>query len=167
MSGPATGDIGLVVTNDVTGTSFDLAMDGPDLLKDDTLATPVIVSLFSDRLAQADDQIPDGTGDRRGWWGDYPLDDPGDVSQPDYIGSRLWLLSRAKASAQTQAAAQGYANECLAWMVEDGAAASVNFSATWKAIGVLALNGVIARLQPNGTVENHEFDYVWTPTLAP
>jgi phage gp46-like protein len=52
---------------------FDWLFDGSDLATTDTLQTAVIVSLLTDRLANADDDIPDGTNDRRGWRADMPL----------------------------------------------------------------------------------------------
>src|ERR1700750_875151 len=63
---------------------------------DDTqaLATAIIVALGTDRLAETDDVLPDpDSTDRRGWWGDYQAQEIWD-GWP--IGSRLWLLQRAK-----------------------------------------------------------------------
>jgi phage gp46-like protein len=61
---------------------------------DDTqaLASAVVVALGTDRLADASDLDLDET-DRRGWWGDYDAEEIWD-GWP--IGSRLWLLKRAK-----------------------------------------------------------------------
>lgn len=58
------------------------------------LATAVIVALGTDRLANTDDDLPgmDDT-DRRGWWGDLDAEELHD-GWP--IGTRLWLISRAK-----------------------------------------------------------------------
>ncbi|EOM5101013.1 phage GP46 family protein [Escherichia coli] len=65
-----------------------LQLNGADLLTDNSLLTAVIISLFTDRRALDSDEIPDGTRDRRGWWGDSFRERP--------VGSRLWLLSREK-----------------------------------------------------------------------
>lgn len=94
---------------------------GPDMAEDDGLNTAVIVSLFTDRRANPDDALPDGTDDRRGWWGDAFPDVDG-----DRIGSRLWLLSREKQLPSVLQRAQQYAEEALAWLVEDGIASAVN-----------------------------------------
>lgn len=166
-AGPPSGDIALVQVGDGEDLYFDFAMYGPDLLRDDTLQTPVIISWFSERLAEADDVLPDNTGDRRGWWGDYPIDGAADAVQPDHIGSRLWLLERAKATTQTAASAQNYGLEAFAWLMEDGVANSTAFTATWLALGVLELSGSISRLGADGTVIDHKFDYVWNATLFP
>jgi phage gp46-like protein len=63
---------------------------------DDTqsLATAVIVALGTDALALPGDVLPDlDDTDRRGWWGDFDAEEIWD-GWP--IGSRLWLLQRAK-----------------------------------------------------------------------
>ena len=63
---------------------------------DDTqaLATAVIVALGTDRLAAPDDILPDpDCTDRAGWWGDM---DAEELFNGWPIGTRLWLLKRAK-----------------------------------------------------------------------
>ena len=105
----------------------DIAVSGGDLARDDGLRTAVLISLFTDALARPDDEIPDGTDDRRGWWGNLPL--AGEPADP--IGSRLWLLARAKRTEETRRRAQTYAQDALAWMVADGVAAAVTVTAEW------------------------------------
>lgn len=107
--------------------AIDLAVDGYDLATEDGLRTAVIVSLFTDRRAEPDDEIPDGSGDRRGWWADPTL------------GSRLWLLARAKETPDTLARARAYAIEALQWLVDDGVATAVDVTAEWARRGVLGL----------------------------
>lgn len=106
--------------------AIDLALGGYDLATEDGLRTAVIVSLFTDRRAEADDEIPDGGDDRRGWWADS-------------IGSRLWLLARAKETPDTLARARAYAIEALQWLIDDGVATAVDVTAEWVRHGVLAL----------------------------
>ena len=66
------------------------------------LVRAVIISLFTWRRARPDDDLP---GDlRMGWWGDSVPEIPN-----DRIGSRLWLLSRAKLTVETVARAREYA----------------------------------------------------------
>ncbi len=105
----------------------DIAVAKGDLVADAGLRTAILVSLFSDALARPDDEIPDGTDDRRGWWGDTPVE--GESADP--IGSRLWLLARAKRTEETRRRAETYARDALAWMVTDGVAAAVTVSAAW------------------------------------
>lgn len=88
----------------------------------DDLASAVLISLFTDRQASADDELPDSTGDRRGWWAD--------VDQAVAIGSRLWLLNREKLTDDVAKKAVLYAKESLAWLIDDGIASAVNVTAT-------------------------------------
>nr|GAT43694.1 predicted protein [Mycena chlorophos] len=99
----------------------DWQLSGADLLSGNDLTTAVLISLFTDRLAEASDTIPDGTTNRRGWWGDLDQDYP--------IGSRLWLLARSKLTQAVANKAQDYCIEALQWMIDDGVAASVTVTA--------------------------------------
>ena len=59
-----------------------------------TLASAVVVALGTDRLASPDDVLPDpDSTDRAGWWGDL---DAAELFGGWPIGTRLWLLKRAK-----------------------------------------------------------------------
>jgi phage gp46-like protein len=109
---------------------------GTQLQSGNDLANAVMISLFTDRTANSDDIIPDGTNDPRGWWGD-------DAAVP--IGSRLWLLSRAKQTTETLARAQDYIAEALQWprasmlgarvvaYEKGGAALTMNSASAWNA----------------------------------
>lgn len=157
-------DIALVP--DFADLSFDLAMAGPDLQTDAGLKTAVIVSLFTDRLAEPDDVIPDGTDNRRGWWGDLFPADPKPPVKPDLIGSRLWLLSREKQTEVTRQRAIGYCREALQWLVDDGVALGIAVTAEWRGLGQLGLGIQISRRNQRGQPVNHQFDLVWQQTLA-
>lgn len=117
-----------------TKLTFDMAIRNGDIATDDGLLTAVLVSLFTDRRANADDVIPNGTGDRRGCWTDAWPEVAGDL-----IGSRLWLLSREKQLPDVLQRAQTYAEEALAWLVEDGIAKSVSAPSEWVKPGVLGM----------------------------
>ena len=54
-----------------------------ELTTGNDLQTAILDSLFTDRLARADDDYEDS--DRRGWWGDSDAD--------TQLGSRLWVRS--------------------------------------------------------------------------
>lgn len=63
---------------------------------DDTqaLATAVIVALGTDALANENELLPDpDSNDRGGWWGNL---DAAEIWDGWPIGSKLWLLKRAK-----------------------------------------------------------------------
>jgi len=117
----------------------DLRRRGGNFLSDEGLETAVVISLFTDRRAKPDDEIPDGTDDRRGWWGDVFPD-----FENDEIGSRLWLLSRAKATQNNLRLAKDYTEEALAWMVQDGVAQSVEVE-TENQDGTLAIGVKITK----------------------
>ncbi|WP_439861636.1 phage GP46 family protein [Pseudomonas sp. MBLB4136] len=136
------------------GHGCDLALDGNDLQLDDGLQTSILISLFSDRRARADDQLPGEDRDRRGWWADaYP------VIEGDQIGSRLWLLDREKEIQETLRRAKEYAEEALAWLVVDGIAARVEVSASVPRRGVLGLAVAVKRV--DGRLENYQYDVIW------
>ena len=62
--------------------------------QDHRLANAVVIALNTDRRALPDDKLPDPRStDRRGWWGDT---DAAAIWGGWPIGSRLWLLTRAK-----------------------------------------------------------------------
>ncbi|MCY1362101.1 Phage protein GP46 [compost metagenome] len=137
-----------------TGTGCDLVLDDGDVQLDDGLETAVIISLFSNRRARADDVLPGPERDRQGWWADaYP------AIERDQIGSRLWLLSREKELAETLRRAKEYADEALAWLIEDGIASRVDVVASAPRSGVLDLRVAIYRR--DGRLENLQYDIIW------
>jgi phage gp46-like protein len=113
---------------------YDLVVSDNDLLGDDSPLTPATVSLHTDRMAMPDDTIPDGTDDRRGWWGD---------SLKGAMGSRLWLLSREKRLADTVERAAFYAAECLEWIVLEGGAAHTGARAEGELFSKLLIDAAI------------------------
>lgn len=127
------------------------------LAEDDTLQTCVILSLFLDRLAEADDALPDTSGAlfaRRGWVGDAIAMRAGEATA-DRTGSRLWLLSRAKQAAETLRLAEDYAAEALAWLEADGLATGVSTAAEWVAPGLMEMTIQISL--PTGEINTFTF----------
>ena len=109
---------------------FDWLIKDHDLAGDDSLETAIILSLYTDRRALADDPLPDGlsagqagSDDRRGWWADAYADDK--------VGARLWLLEREKDTREVVNRARDYAEEALQWLVEDGLAERIEVMAGW------------------------------------
>lgn len=137
--------------------SADLAILNADLATDDGLRTAVIISLFTDRRALADDVLPVGD-DRRGWWGDCANDDPN-----DRIGSRRWLLVREKATEAVAVRARDYDREALAWLVADGIAAAVTVECSILPVDAgrrsAALHSTIRITRPSGA--RLAIDYLW------
>ncbi|TKA91802.1 hypothetical protein FAZ79_00410 [Guyparkeria sp. SB14A] len=142
----------LALTFGSEGRDFDVIQQDADLATEDGLRSAVLVSLFTDRRAAEDDALPDGTDDRRGSWQDSYLD-----RQNDRQGSRLWLLKRAKQTAENATRAREYAEEALAWLVEDGVATAVRAQAEWVRRGVLQLTVRITL--PDGSPFDDVFTY--------
>lgn len=101
------------------------------------IETAVLVSLFTDARANDDDVLPPGQTDRRGWWGNL-LD-----SQP--IGSRLWLLRRAKREPETLRLARDYIREALAWLIEGGLVSRIDVATEWQTTTRIAATIVLHR----------------------
>lgn len=139
-------DIRIVWDVDLNEGDIEFDIANQDLTKDEGLETSVIISLFTDRRANAEDTLPDSNStDRRGWWGDLASPDV----EGDRIGSRLWLLQREKTLASVIEKAKKYAEEALEWMVEDGVAVKVDVNAERQGtVGsdILALEVKIYRL---------------------
>lgn len=136
---------------DVSNSCGDWVLVGADLQSGDDLGTGVLISLFTDRLASASDELPDASGDRRGWWGDLDQDVP--------IGSRLWLLARCKLLPSVAVRAKGYIAEALKWMLDDGIAAAVDIVTSITAPSMLAMQ--ITVRQSNGTTQAYNFNWAW------
>lgn len=102
--------------------AFDLSIDPvtADFVREDSLATAMVLSLMCDRTAQPGEVEPGA--DRRGWWPDAFAEDG------DRFGSRLWLLEREKQTEQTLQRARAYVREALAWVVEDGFATGIELT---------------------------------------
>jgi len=137
----------------------DLSLAQGDIAVDSGLQTAVIVSLFTDRLAAADDRLPTDDGNRRGWWGDLGL---AMAAAPDQIGSRLWLLTREKATEATRQRAMAYIREALQWLIDDGIAARVDLATAWGGIDRLDIAVTISRQVAGGGIVDHRFDLAWS-----
>lgn len=127
----------------------DYQLSGADLLSGDDLQTAVLISLFTDRQSAPDDIIPDGTQDPRGWWGDQGEQYP--------IGSRLWLLDRAKQETEVLNLAQDYITEALQWLIDDGVAARIAVHCEWTGLSVLGAQIEIYRQDGSRVALN----YAW------
>lgn len=146
------GDI-RTVQIDPFGFDFDLA--GMLLVGDDGLDTAVLLSLFTDRRAGADDRIPGGGDDRRGCWLDG-------FAGHEVEGSRLWLLASEKLTDVAVIRAREYCEEALAWLVADGVAGRIAVE-TWierhHPLGVIG--AVIEIFKPDGTTTRYKFESLW------
>lgn len=129
----------------------DWAHDNASLASGSDLETAILISLFSDRQASSDDVIPDGTDDPRGW--------VGDVDQDYQIGSRLWLLERAKQTQETLRLANDYIAEALQWLIDDSVVARFDITTEWTRAGLLGAN--LVAYQKSGAAIALNFSWVW------
>lgn len=110
---------------DVASGRGDWSVTNGDLTSGNDVETAVLISLFTDRQAQPSDIVPDasiGNRDPRGWW----------AQDAKYqIGSRLWLLDRAKGVSDTPIRAKDYCIEALQWMLDDGVVARFDITTSW------------------------------------
>lgn len=109
----------------IQGQSFNVAILNGDLEQDEGLETAVILSLFTNRRV-TDEELPDGTTNKQGYWGDKYAQVNGDK-----MGSRLWTLERSKRLTETLRRAEDFAKEALQWLIEDGVATSIEASAVF------------------------------------
>lgn len=130
----------------VDGVAIDTGM-----VPDDKLVRAAIVSLFTWRRANTDD-VTDGQ--KMGWWGDTTAE-----IANDRIGSRLWLLAREKLLPATINRAREYAQEALAWMIDDGLASRIEVQAERFGQSGIALTATIYR--SDGRITSLRFDNVW------
>ena len=142
------GDIRLIPTADAA----DIAVADRDLERDPTLETAIIISLFTDKRARAEDITPDRNEDRRGWFGDS-LNDDGDED-----GSWLWLLHRSKTIDEIPLQAKEYTEDALRWLLNDGVAERIIVTATRADWNTLILS--VGIFKP-GSVQPELFKYFY------
>jgi phage gp46-like protein len=141
------------ITWDQANRRGDWTMNGPVLATGNDIESAILISIFTDRMAEPGDVIPDGSNDPRGWWAD------GDVQ----IGSRMWLLQRAKQTGTTLQIAYDYLAESLQWMIDDGVVSRFDISTQWVRTGTLG--AVIAAYSPTGTLlSKGQYAWAWKGT---
>jgi phage gp46-like protein len=130
----------------------DWQLDGTGkLIANRDLETAVVLSIFTDAEAHADDRIPDGTDNRRGWYGDD--------QEATRMGSRLWLIEREKITANLLPRIRGYITEALTWLVTDGVAASFTVEVELNAPNYVAARVIINR--KDGDTVGLNFGWAW------
>jgi len=162
MSTPNSGDI--AIEWPALFLDSDFVFEDNDLKQDDGLTTAVIISLFTDKRAAADDILPgdldESFPDRRGWWGDLLAPDvPG-----DQIGSKLWLLERSKTVDEVIALTELYVFDALQWMIDDGIIVDVDIEPEIERQGsagndILAIK--ISLKKSDGTDLALNFETIW------
>lgn len=112
------------------------------LATDESLETPVLLSLFTDAEASQQEIQAAGLGRQQGWWADADsLREPGTRR----MGSKLWLLSRGKTTLETCRRVEGYVKEALAWLIDAGIVSSIAVVASRPRIGIVAIDLTLTR----------------------
>lgn len=97
---------------------------------EDTLATAVTISVFTDRRAGRDDKLPWGQADRRGWVGEEFMVEGFDARVRPW-GNLLWLVYISKTVRDVLELARFTTRESLQWLVDDEIASRVDVEASW------------------------------------
>lgn len=122
------------------------------MTREESLRRAVTISLFTWRRAGPDDAVDDSN--RKGWWGDSVPSVAGDK-----IGSRLWLLQRRTLVADTLKDAEAYANEALAWLVDDGVLTRVTVTAERQSNDRMNLR--VTLIEQHGETLELNFNDAW------
>lgn len=133
--------------------TIDMQIVDDDIASDPGLRTSVVLSLFTDRRAEADDALPNVDGDRRGWWGDQFS-----AVEGDRIGSRLWLLDRSARRGDIVRVAEEYIRESLAWMIEDKVTSRIDVKVDVAGDALLYAIGIA---RPQGDPVAFRFAHTW------
>ncbi|MCH7128158.1 phage tail protein [Escherichia coli] len=116
----------------------------------DPLTRSVVISLFTWRRADPDDQADAPMG----WWGDtWP------VVQNDRIGSKLWLYQRSKLTNQLVNTIRTCIRDALQWMVDDGVVSRIDLDIRRTGINELANSITLWRRSGPVTLT---FDDLWS-----
>jgi len=114
------------------------------------LESAVLISLFTDALADPEDQLPPGqANDRRGWWADSYETDP--------IGSKLWQVSWRQTTQDTLNWARDTVQKALQWMLDDNVASDLAIDLQFLGKGRMGMGIVIT--EPSG--QRTAFSYAW------
>lgn len=134
----------------VEGCTMDwLVLDSGLLDESEELATSLRVALGTDALSDVDEILPDpDSTDRRGWWGDFEAEL---IWGGWPIGSKLWLLSRAKitdapsSEGSTVARAKQYTEDAIRPFLDRGVATDQAVLATRVGLDRIYVHAVVFR----------------------
>ena len=116
----------------------------------DPLTRAVVISLFTHRRADPDDNVDVPMG----WWGDtWP------VVANDQYGSKLWLLQRSKLTNALVNTVRNYLRDALQWMQEDGVVTRIDIDIQRTGINELGNKIVLWRRDGPVTIS---FNDLWS-----
>ena len=116
----------------------------------DPLTRAVVISLFTHRRADPDDNVDVPMG----WWRDtWP------VVANDRYGSKLWLLQRSKLTNALVNTVRNYLRDALQWMQEDGVVTRIDIDIQRTGINELGNKIVLWRRDGPVTIS---FNDLWS-----
>ena len=116
----------------------------------DPLTRAVVISLFTHRRADPDDNVDVPMG----WWGDtWP------VVANDRYGSKLWLLQRSNLTNALVNTVRNYLHDPLQWMQEDGVVTRIDIDIQRTGINELGNKIVLWRRDGPVTIS---FNDLWS-----
>lgn len=111
---------------------YDLAFDNGDLKSTQGFTSALLMSIFCERRATPSEVATPEK--RRGWWGNAFL------GFTDFeIGSKLWLLSQARADQVTLNNSITFSTNALDWLIDDKYIDKANITAEYDEQNVLLL----------------------------
>lgn len=137
------------------GGIADWQIKNGDLVDGNQLHSAVIIQLFTDKRIDDDNAVdlPLGTNDKRGWWGDYFNDFE--------IGSLLWTLYRQFLTDEIAQDARRHTRDALKPLIDQGAAASSDAEITIdKENGFMSILPILYG-QDGETIYRQEFRRFW------
>lgn len=137
---------------------YDINIANGDIATGQDLETAVIISLFTWRRAESQDDVPQGSP-KYGWWGDQLADDI-----QHKTGSRLWLMLRRKLTRQTINDAVEYMKQSLQWMIKDGVAGSIDVTAERN--GLYEMDALIKIYRNGGQPAELRYSELWQALLG-
>lgn len=143
---------------DANELKFDLKLLNNDLSLDKGLQSLVLVSLFTNARVTRE-ELSEGLDSQQGWWGDVIEND-----LQRNIGSKLWLLTREKATEEVLELARQYCLDALAWFIEDGIAESVSCETSYDANKNMIIEIKLNR--PQKADQEFKFKYLWEGQLG-
>lgn len=138
---------------DIKLYSNDIKIQNGILELDNGLQTAIYISLFTDRRIGEDDEIPDRSNDRRGYWGDTLEDEP--------LGSFLWTLDREKITTSLLNKIDTYSKDALNWLIEDGIASEINTIVERDSKNIEQINIEIQIIKPDEKSESYRYSLNW------
>ncbi|HFK5630584.1 TPA: phage GP46 family protein [Enterobacter roggenkampii] len=116
----------------------------------DPLTRAVVISLFTHRRADPDDNVDVPMG----WWGDtWP------VVANDRYGSKLWVLQRSKLTNALVNTVRNYLRDALQWMHDDGVVTRIDIDIQRTGINELGNKIVLWRRDGPVTIS---FNDLWS-----